>query len=206
MTPNFFAYWTEATDTGLPSALHGTCKKDDRILVIIELQLPNVLKSVGDVATSGTGDEAPVDEGGENHDAGDEVVGNEVGEGDENGELVLRIGRLIAECEKENGLILALGKKNGQDGKLPDALFIVDDEGNVIPEMGHWAAGLSQLFEQLLVHKLDLVILTSCNVWIPFQRDPVDSALIRMGTPIYRQTPDDQLQPCQPDAGQLSPM
>ncbi|WVQ73767.1 hypothetical protein IAR50_003347 [Cryptococcus sp. DSM 104548] len=46
-----------------------------------------------------------------------------------------------------------------------------------------------QISEQLFYYDIDLVILTSYDSWIPFQRDTHIRNLIRMGRPTHRTEP-----------------
>ncbi|ODN77131.1 hypothetical protein L202_05662 [Cryptococcus amylolentus CBS 6039] len=115
--------------------------------------------------------------------------------------LSLRLEELLRECKQDQGLKLILADRKGKDGEAQLALRIVDQQTNIVPEMTHWAMGLSQLWEQLHVYKLDLVVLTSYEVWIPFQRDPKIENLLRMGDPIHRKEPGTA-----PDLEKMSPM
>ncbi|TYJ51584.1 hypothetical protein B9479_007843 [Cryptococcus floricola] len=115
--------------------------------------------------------------------------------------LSLKLERLLMACRQEGGLKLILASRTGRDGQVRLALRIVDQDGTIVPEMAYWAMGLSQLWEQLDRYNLDLVILTSYEVWIPFERDPKIKNLLRMGDPIYRTAPETA-----PEPGKMSPM
>ncbi|ODN80613.1 hypothetical protein L202_02803 [Cryptococcus amylolentus CBS 6039] len=115
--------------------------------------------------------------------------------------LSLKLERLLTECKQEGGLKLILAKRKDKDGKDQPALRVVDEDGTIVPKMTHWAMGLSQLWEQFYCYNLDLVILTSYEVWIPFERDPKIENLLRMGEPIFRTAPGTA-----PEPGKMSPM
>ncbi|TYJ51165.1 hypothetical protein B9479_008281, partial [Cryptococcus floricola] len=132
----------------------------------------------------------------------DYVPGNEDELDEENSvHLSLKLERLLMACRQEGGLKLILASRTGNDGQVRLALRIVDQDGTMVPKMAHWAIGLSQLWEQLDRYNLDLVILTSYEVWIPFERDPETKNLLRMGDPIYRTAPETA-----PEPGKMSPM
>ncbi|ODN95900.1 hypothetical protein L198_04519 [Cryptococcus wingfieldii CBS 7118] len=113
----------------------------------------------------------------------------------------LKLERLLMACRQEGGLKLILASRTGKDGKVRPALRIVDQQGTIVPEMMYWAMELSELWEQLDRYNLDLAILTSYEVWIPFERDPKIKNLLRMGEPIYRTEPETA-----PEPGKMSPM
>ncbi|ODN74375.1 hypothetical protein L202_06786 [Cryptococcus amylolentus CBS 6039] len=113
----------------------------------------------------------------------------------------LKLERLLMACRQEGGLKLILASRTGEDGKVRPALRIVEQDGTIVPEMMYWAMGLSELWEYLDRYNLDLVILTSYEVWIPFERDPEIKNLLRVGDPIYRTAPETA-----PEPGKMSPM
>ncbi|ODO01383.1 hypothetical protein I350_06202 [Cryptococcus amylolentus CBS 6273] len=115
--------------------------------------------------------------------------------------LSLKLERLLMACRQEGGLKLILASRTGKDGKVRPALRIVEQDGTIVPEMMYWAMELSELWEQLDRYNLDLVVLTSYEVWIPFERDPEIKNLLRMGDPIYRTAPETA-----PEPGKMSPM
>ncbi|ODO08282.1 hypothetical protein L198_00005 [Cryptococcus wingfieldii CBS 7118] len=115
--------------------------------------------------------------------------------------LSLRLEELLRECKQDQGLKLILAEREVKGGEAELALRIVDQEGEIVKNMTHWAMGLSQLWEQLDRYNLEFVILTSYDVWIPFQRDRQFENLLRMGDPIHRKAPGTAT-----ESGKMSPM
>ncbi|TYJ58721.1 hypothetical protein B9479_000557 [Cryptococcus floricola] len=221
--------WERCSDGGSGST-DWVFRRNGRTIAIVEVKLHTVLTTSGEGAVCGhsptekvgmtprsmtQGDTAG--RGGAQNDASDSdpsqadkkedsdsdyVPGEEEKPDEEISlRLSLKLEQLLMACRQEGGLKLILASRIGKGGKVQPILRIVDQEGAIVPKMTHWAMGLSQLWEQLDRYKLDVVLLTSYEVWIPFERDPEFKNLLRVGDPIYRTAPETA-----PEPGKMSPM
>ncbi|TYJ51511.1 hypothetical protein B9479_007918, partial [Cryptococcus floricola] len=207
MLTNFFNCSTDAINAGLPSHLHGKwepcadkgsgCpdwefRRNGIVIAIIEVKLPSVLTTAGEDAVSQTD---------KKEDSDNDYVPSDEEKPQNSPHLSSRLEQSMRECKQEGGLKLILVERKEEDGKVQPALRIVDQQANIALDMTHWAMALSQLWEELDCYDLDLVILTSYEVWIPFERDPDIENVLRVGDPIYRTEPGTA-----PEPGKLSPM
>ncbi|ODO08303.1 hypothetical protein L198_00026 [Cryptococcus wingfieldii CBS 7118] len=227
MLTNFFKRCTDAINAGLPGHLHGEwqrCsddksgssawefRRDDKTIAIVEIKLRTVLTTAGEGAVSQTGMELRERPQGDTAGRGGTQSGvshSDQSQADKNvpddeqkpDDLPPKLEQLLMACRQEGGLKLILADRKSEDGRVRPALRIVDQEGKIVKKMTHWADGLSQVWKDLDHYELDLVTLSSYEVWIPFERDPVIKNLLRVGDPIHRKEPGTA-----PEPGKMSPM
>ncbi|WVQ73924.1 hypothetical protein IAR50_003505 [Cryptococcus sp. DSM 104548] len=208
MMKNYFRSLTKAIKAGLPPHLHGQwvvypgshCGSTDicyvvdgKIVAVVEIKLPSVSTTPGESKKSQKPQEPPKPQ-----------------------KLPkpakLQLETFVAACEQEGGVkLIFVEGKNGVDVKFVDNNGKIKKKigslgGWAVPALGasylgHWADGLSQLLEQVTLFKVDLVTLSSYDVWIPFERDTHTRNLFHMDPPIHRAEPGSA-----PKPGELTPM
>ncbi|ODN82664.1 hypothetical protein L202_00961 [Cryptococcus amylolentus CBS 6039] len=93
-----------------------------------------------------------------------------------------KVQQLMTEAGKPGGMRVIMSEE--------EVFKVVEEDGEAIKGLQHWAYAGSQLWEEFYLYKrASVVILSSYELFIPVQRDPFAPNVVRVGLPIGRTGP-----------------